>query len=101
MGFLENKWARIGLTAANVLAILGIIISMAIQGSNPDTKQEMVNNLTPIIVCAFVLMLSWWGLSTAMFASSPVSAMYYIFFMLSVVFALSFVAISIAVMIKS
>jgi hypothetical protein len=45
-------------------------------------------------------MLAWWGLSSALFASSPEATTYYMFFMMAFLLAVSFIAVSIATMMK-
>ncbi len=73
---------------------------MGIEGTNNDTKKEFNGRITIITVFAIILMLAWWGLSSALFAGSPESATYYMFFMMAFLLALSFISVSIASMMK-
>ena len=98
--FINNKYTKMIMGAMNVAACLGIFIYMGIEGASNETKLEFKERITIISVFSIILMLSWWGLSTALFASSPDATIYYMYFMMAFLMALAFIAISIATMIK-
>jgi ABC-type transport system involved in multi-copper enzyme maturation permease subunit len=98
--FINNKWTKSSLFVLNIISIIIIYVFMGIEGTNPDTKKEFNGRMTIITVFAVVLMLAWWGLSSALFASSPEATTYYMFFMMAFLLALSFIAVSIASMTK-
>ncbi len=98
--FINNKWTKIVLFILNIVSIIIIYVFMGIEGSNNDTKKEFNGRITIITVFAVILMLAWWGLSSALFASSPEATTYYMFFMMAFLLALSFIAVSIASMVK-
>ncbi len=98
--FIQHKATKITLFILNVACLIIIPIVMGIQGVNPDTRKEFNGNITIITVFSVVLMLSWWGLSSALFAGSPEATTAYMFFMMAFLMALTFISISIATMIK-
>jgi hypothetical protein len=98
--FINNKWTKSGLFILNVISIIIIYVFMGIEGTNNDTKKEFNGRIVVITVFSVVLMLAWWGLSSALFASSPEATTYYMFFMMAFLLALSFIAVSIATMMK-
>ncbi len=103
MGFselLNNKFMQGALFVVNITSIIIIYVFMGIQGTNPDTKKEFNGRITVITVFAVILMLAWWGLSSALFASSPEATTYYMFFMMAFLLALSFIGVSISTMMK-
>jgi hypothetical protein len=98
--FLNNKYTKVVLFILNVVSIVIIYVFMGIEGTNADTKKEFNGRITVITVFAVILMLAWWGLSSALFASSPEATTYYMFFMMAFLLALSFIAVSISSMTK-
>jgi hypothetical protein len=98
--FLNNKYTKIVLFILNVVSIILIYVFMGIEGTNNDTKKEFNGRITIITVFAVILMLAWWGLSSALFAGSPEATTYYMFFMMAFLLAISFISVSIASMIK-
>ena len=98
--FINNKWTKSVLFILNVISIIIIYAFIGIEGTNNDTKKEFNGRIVVITVFSVVLMLAWWGLSTALFASSPEATTYYMFFMIAFLLALSFISVSIATMMK-
>ncbi len=98
--FLNNKYTKIVLFILNIVSIIIIYVFMGIEGTNNDTKKEFNGRITIITVFAVILMIAWWGLSSALFAGSPEATTYYMFFMMAFLLALSFMSVSIASMIK-
>jgi ABC-type transport system involved in multi-copper enzyme maturation permease subunit len=98
--FLNNNYTKVVLFILNVISIIIIYVFMGMEGTNNDTKKEFNGRITIITVFAVILMLAWWGLSSALFAGSPEATTYYMFFMMAFLLALSFIAVSIASMTK-
>jgi hypothetical protein len=98
--FLNKTAVKGSLAVLNIISIIVIIVFMSLQGVNPDTKKEFNANITVITAFSIILMFCWWGLSSTLFAGSPVTTTYYMFFMMAFLLALSFISVSAAVMIK-
>jgi hypothetical protein len=98
--FLNNKYTKGVMGVLNIAAIIGIFIFMGIEGASKDTQLEFGGKVAIITTFSVILMLSWWGLSTALFAGSPEATTYYMYFMMAFLMALCFIAVSIATMIK-
>jgi hypothetical protein len=88
-----TKWI---LTAINILMIFVISFYMGVNSSPEDAYKEFNRHMKAIIPCAVILMISWWGLTSSMFAANSASAIYYIYFMLAFLLAMGFVALSVA-----
>ena len=98
--FIQHKATKIILLFLNVASLVIIPVFMGIQGTNPDTRKEFNGNITIITVFSVVLMLSWWGLSSALFTGTPEATASYTLFMIAFLMALSFISISIATMMQ-
>lgn len=104
MGFSEiinTKWAKGIFVFLNIGSIFGIFGLVGSLKTNPDTKNEFDGRLVGIILFSVLFALCWWGLSSSfLMGASPELVAQYVAIMVSLLFAMSFMSISIASMMK-